>query len=547
MTRVIRVPLAVDAQVRIRIGPFMFPLRSVLLCALASPIGWLILSLNPLPGTWRMAASAFVLMLAASMGIPMREGIWMGTWYVYQLAWTVMPSLVLGGAVQRARIKPVGTTVEAAQARPPLLVGRGRLRRFMHFATVPAAATAGRGLIVLSPGGARGIVMISGPPVSVASESYLAWCSQVIAWALALDCPLQFLTVMNHFDGDKARIAFEARTAGWPRTPLLEMESALAVDVAERTLGLRHYVVLCPGTADADGTPHLSRLGRLSRTRETSMEEAEQALQSAVRLAPSFGLDVTLPDRDDLAGLLSRTLLGSRDAMAGEGVLRMGDQHHVVLTMTQLPPTIEVGTVVEALMRTHARGVASLHILPVRPAVAQKLLHRRTSMLKYAARRGGDEIENAVALQDTSQVIAAIAQRDITPCRIALTLAVSHPLSQMAEDAGERLSGLLSGCGFRLTPVSSPCFLPALALSPGCPPLGRSLQLTSDSVALRMLPALGTPFSDVSAPLAGINVLNGAPAYFSIWSAPNHNLVVVGSSGAGKSVAAKTLLIRHLM
>jgi len=62
-----------------------------------------------------------------------------------------------------------------------------------------------------------------------------------------------------------------------------------------------------------------------------------------------------------------------------------------------------------------------------------------------------------------------------------------------------------------------------------------------------MLPCLGTPFADVSAPLVGINALNGTPAHFSIWSQPNHNLVIVGSSGAGKSVAAKTLLIRHVM
>ncbi len=45
----------------------------------------------------------------------------------------------------------------------------------------------------------------------------------------------------------------------------------------------------------------------------------------------------------------------------------------------------------------------------------------------------------------------------------------------------------------------------------------------------------------------GINQLTGAPAYLSIWSRPNHNAVVVGSSGSGKSVAAKTMLVRHVM
>ena len=94
---------------------------------------------------------------------------------------------------------------------------------------------------------------------------------------------------------------------------------------------------------------------------------------------------------------------------------------------------------------------------------------------------------------------------------------------------------------------TSPGLLPSLAVTPGFAPLGRSLQLTSDAVAASLLPALGTPFADQRHPLVGINQLTGAPAYLSIWSRPNHNLVIVGSSGSGKSVAAKTLLVRHVM
>jgi type IV secretory pathway VirB4 component len=86
-----------------------------------------------------------------------------------------------------------------------------------------------------------------------------------------------------------------------------------------------------------------------------------------------------------------------------------------------------------------------------------------------------------------------------------------------------------------------------MSVAPGGAPLGRSLQLTSDAVASCLLPSLGTPFADQQQPLIGINQLTGSPAYLSIWSRPNHNAVVVGSSGAGKSVAAKTLLVRHLM
>jgi type IV secretory pathway VirB4 component len=89
--------------------------------------------------------------------------------------------------------------------------------------------------------------------------------------------------------------------------------------------------------------------------------------------------------------------------------------------------------------------------------------------------------------------------------------------------------------------------MPSLAVTPGGAPLGRSLQLTSDTVAACLVPALGTPFADQRHPLVGIDQLTGAPAYLSIWSRPNHNAVIVGSSGSGKSVAAKTLLVRHVM
>jgi type IV secretory pathway VirB4 component len=111
----------------------------------------------------------------------------------------------------------------------------------------------------------------------------------------------------------------------------------------------------------------------------------------------------------------------------------------------------------------------------------------------------------------------------------------------------KRLDGLLRGQGFETVHPTSPGLLPSLAVSPGGAPLGRSLQLTSDSVAACLVPALGTPFSDQRQPLVGINQLTGAPAYLSVWSRPNHNAVIVGSSGSGKSVAAKTLLVRHVM
>ncbi len=168
-------------------------------------------------------------------------------------------------------------------------------------------------------------------------------------------------------------------------------------------------------------------------------------------------------------------------------------------------------------------------------------------MQRYTAREGNDAIDNQVALADTTAVLAAIAQRQLVPCRVALTFAIRDSVLAKAAEAAERLDGLLRGLG-----VPRPDHVTRIpSRDVGCSgvrdPLGRSLQLTSDSVAACLLPALGTPFADQHQPLVGINQLTGAPAYLSIWSRLNHNAVVVGSSGSGKSVAAKTLLVRHLM
>ncbi|TMB86113.1 MAG: DUF87 domain-containing protein [Chloroflexi bacterium] len=132
-------------------------------------------------------------------------------------------------------------------------------------------------------------------------------------------------------------------------------------------------------------------------------------------------------------------------------------------------------------------------------------------------------------------------------CRVALNVAVSHSEREGVFESAERLCGALRGQGFGVTVASSPGLLPTLAAAPGGAPLGRSLQLTSDDVAECLLPALGTPYSDIAQPLVGVSEVTGAPVYLSMWTRPNHNAVIVGSSGSGKSVAAKTMLVRHLM
>ena len=544
--RSISVPLAVDARFRLPIGPVLLPLRSVLLLALASPGAYLLLAAG-FPGMWGAASAGFVLALAASFGLPEREGIWIGTHLLYGQAWRVMPAVVERERVLMARVRSVRGAVLVTAERPARRPSRWIPRRLSGFLAVPTTATDAAGILRLDPGGHRAVLVLGAPGVSIGGGAYLEWCHALMRWVASLDCPVQFVTVMAHHDSIRAGEAFDRRVGAWPRTPLYDLERGLGAALAEATLGLRHYLVLAPASAGPNGVPHRASPWQAGAAVDVSAERAQRALESALRTAPDFAVEVRAADRDDIAALLAHTALGAARTVAGAGVLRVGGHHEVVMTVTRLPATITAGVIVEAMTRARAAGVVSLHVVPVSGAVAQKHLHRRSSMLEDARRRGADPVEAQVALDDTTAVIAALAHRDLVPCRVALSLGLAHRDRAESAAAAERLMAVLAAQGFSVTEVGGPGLLPALALAPGCAPLARSLVLTSDSVAARMLPCLGTPFSDIGAPLLGVNALTGTPAYFSVWNQPNHNLVVVGSSGSGKSVAAKSLLVRHVM
>jgi hypothetical protein len=543
----VRVPLAVDAQVRVPFGPILMPLRTLALVVAAAPVALVCLGISALSVSSRMGLAIAVLTLGFTLAAPMREGIWIGTWCLYRLARNVVPTTVLDGSGRRARVRLVGGGLEVADVRDQITMS-GPLRALRHLTRLPTVDGADAGVFQLNPGGARAILMVEGPSGAPAGDQHAQWCSVLIRWLLSLECPAQLVSIVSSFDSRRAQAAFDERTKGFPLTRLAELERDLAGRVADQSLGLRHYVVLSPGLAAADGIPWLSRLTRLPRAVEATESEAARALQSALRTAAGVGIVATIPDRDDLADVLVGTIVGTMSAAASTGgVVRIGDEFQIVITATHLPATVASGAVVDALIRSRVKGIASLHVLPVEARVARRVLDRRAAMQRYTAREGNDAVDNQVALADTTAALAAIAQRALVPCRIALSFAVKDAIPAKTVAAAERLDGLLRSQGFEVTQVTSPGFLAAMSVAPGGAPLGRSLQLTSDAVAACLVPALGTPFADQHQPLVGISQLTGAPAYLSIWSRPNHNAVVVGSSGSGKSVAAKTLLVRHLM
>ena len=121
----IRVPLAVDAQVRVPVGPILLPLRALVVLTAVSPIALLCLGISALPVSTRLGIAVAVLMLGFTLAAPMREGIWIGTWFAYRVARRLMPTAVLDGQGRRARVLLTGAGLEVSRVRPELGNRRG--------------------------------------------------------------------------------------------------------------------------------------------------------------------------------------------------------------------------------------------------------------------------------------------------------------------------------------------------------------------------------------------------------------------------------------
>ncbi|MDQ6847260.1 MAG: hypothetical protein M3019_06715, partial [Candidatus Dormibacteraeota bacterium] len=102
--RSIRVPLNVDAQFRLAVGPLLLPVRALIVVASVSPLAYMLLALR-LPGLWGAASAGLLLALAASFGLPERQGVWIGTHLAYRHAWRLLPSTVARGTVAHARVR----------------------------------------------------------------------------------------------------------------------------------------------------------------------------------------------------------------------------------------------------------------------------------------------------------------------------------------------------------------------------------------------------------------------------------------------------------
>jgi hypothetical protein len=535
--KTVTVPMAIDARLTIPLGPINITLRSLALALAAAPAAYASLGLH-VDGLVRFGLALGILGAAVIAGLPEREGIWVGTWLACNLAARRLPSLIRASDPGGARVRRLGEALLVGPRRRALALP-APLHRWL---ATPRLGGSEAGLLERRPGGWCAVLRLEGSEAPPQSEASAAWSENLIAWLGAVDCPAQLIARATNIDRADAEAIHEARSRR--RTRLAECERKLAGQVAVRTMLVRNYAVLMPGLAGGEGIPHSSRLARLGEVRDCSRQEAERALQTALRLAGAFGLACSALPADELRRLAGDTLLGAREVTAGDGVVGIEGGYRAHAVVLALPPRLQAGAVVAAMLRARVRGTVSLHVLPVDAASARRHLNRQRAAYGYAGRHSSD-VDAQLMVADTEELLAALAGRRVAAVRLSLVFEVQAAGIQACEEALERMRGALSGEGLRTARITVPGFLAAAAAAPGGVPLSRGLLLTTDAVATCLLPTLGTPFGDPGQPLVGVNIGTGGPAYLDVFGRPNHNAVIVGTSGAGKSVSAKALLLRH--
>lgn len=200
----------------------------------------------------------------------------------------------------------------------------------------------------------------------------------------------------------------------------------------------------------------------------------------------------------------------------------------------------------------------ALHFEPIPAQVAADRLRRRRTRLEAGRREsaGRGQLEDPAAdaaAQDAAELAHRVARAQTKLFHAALYLTCYAESAEALDHLVGEVKALLSAS---LTTAQLPTFRMQdawCATLPAGPDHIRRTQVL-DTAALSACTPLTSPdtrlaaLSDASAGavLVGLSAATGAPVFHSRWTQENHNSVILGSSGAGKSFLAKCDLIRSL-
>ena len=534
------VPLAHDTQIQIPVGGVMLTVRQLIALAVAAVPAFVALRLIPEPGSLTVALGA--MLLAVGTATITKEGIWIGTWFVGDAVGQWLPRSIQGGGVGRAGVRLRGNALEVKNA------GKARTmpRQVAGLGALPRLRTVRDGLIEVVPGGWYAVVSIQGPATALNELSYANWSRRCIQWLSQVDCPAQVIAVRDYWDGGSAQELFDQAVVN--DSELAREERALCGTVASQSLHLRHMVVFAPGRGTKKGLPAGGLLGPLGTQSAIKRAEAEHVLELALRVALQLNLTCEPVEALQLRADCERTLLAAQEGAAADGAIRLSGRHLATLVVTKLPPSMMPGAVMKAILQTNARSTAALHWFPVAAAQAKSILDQERRMHRATqAKRPGGDVEHSAAEAEVAEFQERLAIHQDAVCRVSLSVTVEARSPDEVDRARDALAGSLAQDGLRSVPVTVPGFWPVATTAPGGPVLRRGLLMTSHRAASCLVPVLGTPLSDPGDPYLGRNMLTGCPAYMDVFSLPNHNMVVFGSTGSGKSASVKTYLARQVM
>ena len=276
---------------------------------------------------------------------------------------------------------------------------------------------------------------------------------------------------------------------------------------------------------------------------------AQLAAPNDVITAAPAGADETSPGTETSTGI---TPLGIE---ALPRSLMIDGAYAATLLVTGYPSEVLPGWL-ETLTSYPARVDVALHAAPVSAGVAADRLRRRRARLEAGRRSDAQRGKLADPLVESAaqdaEVLAhrvARAQTRLFTASLSITL-YAEERSELEELTAD-VKALLAAS---LITAQAPTFRMLDAwrstLPAGPDLLGHNRVL--DTAALAVCAPLTSPETDAkdsasaTAVLAGLNATTGAPVFRDRWREVNHNSLILGASGSGKSFLAKTDLIREL-
>lgn len=243
---------------------------------------------------------------------------------------------------------------------------------------------------------------------------------------------------------------------------------------------------------------------------------------------------------------------GLTPQVVGEGrrhVTLADDRVGRVLALTGWPAAITPGWLAAPAAVCHH---LTLHLRPVPRPVAARLLRRRLSSLTSTAYVDAEagrlaDPDLAVAAETAEMLRDALARGTTRLLHVQTLLAITAATTEDLDAQQQHIADLL---GAHLAAVTTMTWQQAPAwratTQQGAPLAWPWRLLDAASVAATIPHPVGPPPQPPTGTLAGIDPESGTPLLVDRFQAHNPGRLVVGTSGAGKSYAAKLELLRHL-